>query len=424
MSLFGNLFGKSFDALEAEGKTLYARKQYGQAKLSLDKALSKSKGVDRTRIDSLKEMVDVCKRALAEERLSSADRLAAGGETEDAVALLSDALEIFDHPDIEDAVQERLKRYEAADTRRLVEAVDEIDDDELLTIIAGTWTDPQAEEYAAMPEALRDALLLGHDEKFEASIEIISELIERSDLPVRPKYLFLELGKLYLQAEKPTEAVQALDMFIERVKADHDADESILTASDMRAAAFIRLEQYDDAEAALKDSCRLAPENHRVFRELGVFLRSQKKFEASIKALEKAQELMGQMHPDITVIRELGFTYLAMEQKEKAIACLKGVIEHFASKGEHSQFDPQTTVALAALLEEKKAYNEAADLYRHLCVGYDTSHHFLYNLQAARLLDLAGEDGELVARYLTRARELAETEAEKEQLANVEEHAK
>ncbi len=421
MSLFGNLFGKPFEALEADGRQLFEQKRYGEAKLSLDKALVKSKGADRDRVAQIQAMIESCKRSLAEGRIAEADRLAATGELEEATALLADAAEIFDHPTIHSAVQERLKRYEVEDTRRLVDTVDEIDDDELMTIIAGTWTDAQADEYAAMPEQLRNALLASHDGRFDEAIEIIEKILNMPDLSTPSKYLYLELGKLYLQVKKPEEAVTLLDEFLERIASDDSADDARLAASNMRAAALIILERFDEAETTLKTCCRLAPENHRVFRELGVFLRSQKKYDESIRVLEKAQELMGQMHPDITVIREIGFTYLAMDRKSEAMTCFKGVIEHFASKGEHTQFDPQTAITLAKLHEEKNEFSAAADLYRHLSVGYDTQNHFVYNLQAARFLKLAGDDEVLVTRYLNRARELAETDEAQRQLAAFEE---
>ena len=58
---------------------------------------------------------------------------------------------------------------------------------------------------------------------------------------------------------------------------------------------------------------RVAPGDHNVFLALGVYLRRREELEAAEKALTRAAELMGQMQPDFRVIRELGFTYLAMD---------------------------------------------------------------------------------------------------------------
>jgi tetratricopeptide (TPR) repeat protein len=168
------------------------------------------------------------------------------------------------------------------------------------------------------------------------------------------------------------------------------------------------LDRFDEAEEVLGKACEILPEDYSVYMKLGIFERTRKKYKQSLKSLEKARELMGQMHPDFSVIRELGFTYLAMDNKREAKACFNAVIEHLASRGEHDQFDPTTAVTLAGLHEEAGEHMAAADIYRHLSVGYDTQNHFVYNLEAARLLKLAGGDPALIERYLTRARELAE----------------
>jgi tetratricopeptide (TPR) repeat protein len=187
----------------------------------------------------------------------------------------------------------------------------------------------------------------------------------------------------------------------------------------MKSAAMAMMEQFDEAEAVLFEACRIAPEDHTVYLKLGVFLRSREKFAQSIRALEKARDLMGQMHPDFAVIRELGFTYIAMENEQEAKACLSAVIEHLASRGEHTQFDPKTAITLAHLHEKEGDYMAAADLYRHLSVGYDTMNHFAYNLEAARLLKRAKGAADLIDRYLLRARELADIEEMRTQVEAV-----
>jgi predicted amidophosphoribosyltransferase len=106
-----------------------------------------------------------------------------------------------------------------------------------------------------------------------------------------------------------------------------------------------------------------------------------------------------------------------MGLKQEAKGTLASVLEHQASQGAHDQFDPEAGVVLAKLHEESRDFNDAADIYRHLATGYDTDHHFLYNLESARLLGLSGAEAALVDRYLARAEELA---ASDEQRAMVE----
>lgn len=412
MSLLSMLFGGTFDSNLAEGNALFEEANYGEAKLSFERALAKAKGVGEEQVSAVRDLVLQCKLKLGRSKVEEADRMAATGDLEAAVYLLKDAREICSEPEILDAIQERFKRYEAEDTRRLVEEVDEISDDELMTIIAGTWTEPQADEYAAAPDTLREALLAAHDGRHDEAVRLINEIISSGELAEAPYYLRFELGKELLLSEQFADAVEVLDGFLGDAEEDEAAREVCVAACDLKAGALVALEKFDEAAEALKRASRITPDDHRVFLKLGVFLRSREKHESSVLALEKARELMGQMQPDFTVIRELGFTYLAMDRKMEAMDCFKGVIEHLASKGEHNQFDPETAVALAKLHEESGQVTEAADLYRHLAVGYDTRNHFTYNLEAARLLKASSKDTGLVDRYLVRARELAKTEAQ------------
>jgi tetratricopeptide (TPR) repeat protein len=407
MSFLQKLFGGTFESNSEEGKALFEDRQFGDAKLALERALAKSKGESPEQVEAVRELVAKCKVMLARVKIQEADEIAESGDLESAVYLLKDAREICGEPEIIDAIQNRFKQYEAEDTRRLVEEVDEISEDELMTIIAGTWTEAQADEYAAMPDTLRDALIKGHDGDHEGAVHILKEIVSSGELSVTPRYLIFELGKEQVLAEQFSDAVETLRTFLETVEDDEEAMEVCVAACDINAAALSALDRHDEAAAELKRATRLTPEDHRAYLKLGVFLRSREIYESSVLALETARELMGQMQPDFTVIRELGFTYLAMDRKEEAMECLKAVIEHLASRGEHTQFDPETAVALAAMHEERGEAMQAADLFRHLAVGYDTRNHFTYNLEAARLLKVAGAKRDLVDKYVTRARELA-----------------
>jgi tetratricopeptide (TPR) repeat protein len=420
MSFLSNLFGGTFEKHFAEGKALFEAETFGEAKLCFERAVSRKKGAPPEDVAKAEAMLARCKTQLAEMKIADADQVARGGELEAAVELLNDAAEISDAPEITAAIKERLKSYEAEDTRRLVDDAEELSEEELMTIIAGTWTDAQAEEYAAMPEGLEEALLAAHDGAHEKAVAIIKEIISRADLPVLPRYLYLELGREEVLQESLADALEHLDVFLKATEDDSEALETRVMARNLRSTCLAGLERMDEAEEELRSAANMMPGDYRTFLRLGVFLRSQEKFDAAIDAMEQAKELMGQMQPDFTVIRELGFTYLRMKKKDEARDCLNAVIEHLASKGEHSQFDPETAVALAALREERGELMMAADLYRHLAVGYDTANHFVYNSQAARLLKAAGAEASLVDRYVTRARELVASAAEKALLDEIE----
>jgi tetratricopeptide (TPR) repeat protein len=407
MSLLKKILGGTFESNREQGEALFQQGRLGEAKLAFDRALARSKGVDADDIGTVEQRVRSCKLALARAQIANADAEAAAGDIERAIELLGEAREICGENEVLDAIQDRRTKYESEDARRLVEEAEEISEDELLAIIAGTWIEPQAEEYAAMPDDFRKALLIGHDGDLERAAKLMTDVLARNDLEVAPRFAWLELGKMRLKAGDATGAIEALGSFLSSVPADEEAIETILSAHTLRAEAFARLKRIDEAKEDLIETTRLAPRDHTTFLALGVFLRSAGDYERALKAFERAGELMGQMNPDFKVIREMGFTYLAMGRKDEALERLNAVIEHLASRGEHDQFDPETAIAVARIYEEKGDPMHAADLFRHLAVGYDTKNHFTYNLEATRLLKLVGGQTALVERYLTRAAELA-----------------
>ncbi len=419
MSFFKALLGGTFESNRDRGETLFAEGNYGDARLAFERALSRAKGTPPGEVQAVRDRSRICKLELARARIDEADRYAGQGDAELALQSLSHAVEICEEPEIVAAVTERQKRYEAQDARSLVEDGSEITEDELLSIIAGTWIEPQAAEYAAMPEELGQALLLVHDGDHENAAARLEELTNRADLSVMPRYLFFELGREQLALERDEEALGALDAFLSKTAGDKEALELQIQALYLKASGLSKAERYSEAREQLMRATELAPEDHSAFLVLGRFLRDREDYQTAINALNRAAELMGQMQPDFNVIRELGFTYLAMGDEAQAKQNLGAVIEHQASKGEHSQFDPLTAVSLAKLHEAGGEMMLAADLYRHLALGYDTQNHFGYNVEAARLLKGAGADAAVIDRYCIRATELADGD---EQLALVDKY--
>ncbi|MDJ0766491.1 MAG: tetratricopeptide repeat protein [Myxococcota bacterium] len=419
MAFLKNLFGGTFESNRSKGETLLKEGRFGEAKLAFEQALMRNKGVLKEDIAAVRDATRTCGVALAKQRIAQADAVAREGDVETALDILDDARDICSDPEIIGAIQTRRRDYESKDARQLASEGEEIDDEELIAIIAGTWTDAQAKEYASLPDTFREALLLAHDGEFEQAASLIETIANAMDLPIVPQYLWLELGRIYVSSKQDEKAIEALDRFLSAIGTGDESTDSRVVAHHLRAGAFVRQDRVDQAKEALIQATRLAPTNHKAFLSLGVFLRSQGELEGAVTALERAAELMGQMHPDFSVVRELGLTYLEMGRKDMAATHLKAVIEHQASRGEYNQFDPETAVALAKLHEEKGDLMLAADLFRHLAVGFDTKNHFFYNLESARLLARVGGDAALVDRYFMRAEELAESEEARAQVALV-----
>jgi tetratricopeptide (TPR) repeat protein len=386
MGFLSSLFGGTFEGNRADGDGFFADRDWGEARMAYERALRKGAGVQDAEIAAVRERMARCRLELARGRIVTADALAEAGELEDARAMLEDAIQICDAAEIALAAGERRSRYEAEAARQLAEAEGEMTEEELLAVLAGTWVDSQADEYAAMPDRFREALLLDHDQEHEQAAGVFAEVIGDGSLEVEPRFAYFELGKALVGAQRFEEAEDALESFVSKVEGDDTARDLLLAALTMLGRVLLSLERPEEADAALVRATRMCPENHVAYLNLGVFLRNRGELERSIEALEKAVELMGQLHPDFRVIREIGFTYLAMGRMKDAERNLYAVIEHQASQGNHDQFDPEAAVPLARLYETNGDLEKAADLYRHLAVGYDTRNHFLYNLEAARLL--------------------------------------
>jgi len=422
MSFFKKLFGGTFQSNREQADGLFAAGSFGEALLSYERALDKARGepqVGPAELEAVAERVRTCRLELARARLADADALVEEGETRAALESLEDAAQICDAAEIAEAVAERKQRYEAEEARRLMGDEQEMTEEELLAVIAGTWTDDQADEYADLPDQFREALLARQDGDLERAAVLFASVVESPDLEYEPRYAHLELASTLAGLGRNDEAVATFDRFLEAVKDDADAAEVAAAALTAKGRTLLDLGRADEAEEQLQAATRLTPGSHVTFLNLGVFLRSRGEHQRSIDALRTAAELMGQMNPDFRVIREMGLTYLAMGSKREAEDTLYAVVEHYASRGIHEQLDPVAGVTLAKLYEEQGSFDKASDLYRHLAQGHDTANHFTYNLEAARLLGRAGADTALVERYISRAAELARGEQDLDALGSL-----
>jgi tetratricopeptide (TPR) repeat protein len=417
MSFFTKLLGGTFESNRDEGDALLAEGRLGEAKMAYERALRKVDKAEGAAVQAVRDKIARCRLDLAHKRIAEADALAEAGEVEDARKLLKDAIEICGEPEIEAVVEERRKKYEAGIARELVSDATEMTEDELIAVIAGTWTDEQAEEYAALPDSFREAVLAGHDGDHANAVILMERALAESDTASEEKpehyYIHLELGLAKARAGLTESAIEALGRFVDESEGDEAAAEKRVTALAALSLIHAKAERFDVAEQMLVEATRTLPANHTVWAGLGIFRRERKKFEEAIAALDKAAELMGTMRPDFSVVRELGITYLAMGKPKEAEENLFAVIEHSASLSEHEQMDPFAAIPLAKIYETKGQLDKAASLYRHLAVGHDVVHHFTYNLEAARLLGASGEKKDLIGRYLARAEELASTDEEK-----------
>jgi tetratricopeptide (TPR) repeat protein len=428
MSFFSRLMGGTFADNRAEGDRLREAGSLGEALLAYERALRKGRDVPEGDLAPVRGAVAACRLELARRRLAEADGLAEAGEIDEARAIIDDIRDVCASDEIADAVAERRTRYEAESARQMADDSREMTEEELLAVIAGTWTEAQADEYAELPEEFVRALVAAHDGEHTRAAEMIRAVLESADLPVEPRHAWFELGRELAAAGDDPGAVAALERMLGKgdgaVEGGIDPEVAVAGLTQL-AQCLARAGRRPEAIAALERSARTDPESHLPLLNLGVFLRSgpgartAAELERAVNVLERAVTLMGQLRPDFRVVRELGLSLLELGREDEAQQTLYAVIEHEASQGTHDQFDPLAAVPLARLYEKRGRLELAADIWRHLAVGHDVRNHFTYNREAARLLLAGGGDRALSERYLARAGELARTDEERAALAAV-----
>jgi tetratricopeptide (TPR) repeat protein len=385
MSFLSKLMGGTFAENRVEGDRLRAAGSLGEARLAYERALRKARDVPEAELAAVREAVAACRLELARARLAEADQLADAGDVDEARVILADLGDVCDAQEILEAVAERRQRYEAESARRMADDAEELTEEELLAVIAGTWTEAQADEYAGLPEEFVQALVVAHDGDHARAAEMLRAVLESADLETEPRHAWFELGRELAAAGDDAAAVAALERMLG--EGDGPVDEEIdgevaVAALTQLAQCLARLDRRDEAVAVLERATRTDPESHMPLLNLGVFLRSgpgeraPSDLERAVDVLERAAKLMGQMQPDFRVVRELGLTLLELEREEEAERTLYAVIEHEASRGTHDQFDPLAAVPLARLYEKRGKLELAADIWRHLAVGHDVRNHF------------------------------------------------
>jgi Tfp pilus assembly protein PilF len=408
MSFLDWLTGGTFDANRDEADRLFAQKEWGEARLVYQRALRKRKDADAGAVERVEKRVDECLRELAKIRLATARRYLANGDKEAALECLEDAAQIHGGADTAADIESLKEEVEGAAS---TDQAHELDEEELMAIISGTWSVPQAEEFADLPPAFMEGLMAAHDGRMAEAASLLEPVVARTP---GCRFARFELGRMQIAAGRTEEGIRSIDAFLSAVADDGDAlDERVAAHTVM---AKVRMDEGDSraAEEHLMAAFRAAPDNHVPMLNLGVFLREKGELERAKKALRNAMDTMGSVHPDMRVMREMGLTCLAAGERSEGIGYLEACLESCCRTGSHDQYDPEAAVPLARLYEEDGELTKASDIFRHLAAGGHTGGHFVYHLESARLLLARKADGELVRRYLDRAAALARTSEERQ----------
>lgn len=416
MSLLKWITGGDFTSHLEEGERFMSAGNYGEARLAFQRALKKSSKEKESDVANVREKMQSCARNLAMGRLEKAREFLEEGDFERAADMANDVLMIDAHSDVEKAVEQLLTEIDSRAATAEADEDVEMTDDELLAVIAGAWSTGMAAEFATYPEAFYRALMIAHEGDSTSALQLLDSMAGETNMN-EAVYFYLEKARLQLISEDTDGAHASLLRFIEKAEeAGAETVEELWVAYEMLSTIHTTREEYQAAEDALLKAYRAAPGNHVPLLHLGIFLRERGELARSKRTLENAMDIMGAIHPDMRVFRELGLTHLALEERKEAVGCFKAVLDHCCHTVGHEQYDPEAAIPLATLYEEDGKLQEASDIYRHLANGYDTENIFIYNLEAARLLQAQNAAKSLVNQYIEEARTLASTAAQKEAL--------
>ena len=396
MSLFKKLFSADADSLRRKADALFDAGDFGPAKLAYEKALAASPEDARPQ---LVERVRGCTNGIARERIEEAQAYLRQGAIELAEQELAGALEVAEDENLRQQAQALLDGLEAGDAQAQATS-EEMSDEERIAILMGQWEEAQADEYERYGDALLEALLALHAERYEDARAQLETLLDSAETP---RYLWLEVGRARLLTDDDEGGRQALEHFLGSLD-DGEANEAKVAVNLTLARLADDGGEFEQAMKRFEAAVHAVPDDYRPYLAMGAFLRDKDHTEEALEVLRTALTLSASSATDWRLLEELG---LASEQAGKpgdAVSFLEQVIEFFTSR-QVMDFPPATATSLARLYEAEGRLDRAADMYRALSQGSDGANHAVYHYEAGRLLTALGLQGD-ARRMLTRAEAL------------------
>ena len=230
MSLLKLFSGPSPEKLEEKGDALFAAGQWGQAKLAYEGSLDKRQKRSGQDIDArhrLAEKIREAADALAGEHRQTAQNLIEGGYDEEARALLTLAMEVAADPQIKAELGAQLQaltfprshpngREPIVYTVKLEDSdplPNEASEDDYFLALCGTLPEEVRDAYRAYGEDFKSGYIALNRGDFQAAAESLSRAMEQNPQP--ESYIPLELASAKLNLDRPAEARELLENFLE-----------------------------------------------------------------------------------------------------------------------------------------------------------------------------------------------------------------
>ena len=230
MSLLKLFSGPSPEKLEEKGDALFAAGHWGQSKLAYEGALGKRQKQSGQDIDArhrLAQKIREAVNALAREHRQTAQNLIEGGYDDEARALLTLAIEVTADPQFRAELDAQLHaltspRNHPNDREPVVSTVrsedsdplfDEASEDDYFRALCGTLPQEVRDAYLAYGEDFKSGYIALNRGDFQAAAESLSRALEQNPQP--ESYIPLELASAKLNLDRPAEARELLERFLE-----------------------------------------------------------------------------------------------------------------------------------------------------------------------------------------------------------------
>ncbi len=228
---FLKLFSRpSPEKFEEKGDALFAAGHWGQARLAFEAALDKRQKRSDQDIDArhrLSEKIREAADALAREHRRTAQDLIEGGYDDEARALLTLAMEVTADPQFKAELGVQLHqltspRNHPNDREPLgstdmsedsVPLIDEASEDDYFLALCGTLPQEVRNAYLAYGEDFKSGYIALNRGDFQAAAESLSRAMAQNPRP--ESYIPLELASAQLNLDRPAEARELLEGFLE-----------------------------------------------------------------------------------------------------------------------------------------------------------------------------------------------------------------
>lgn len=387
MSFLKKLLGSDPDTQLRKAEELFARGAFGEAKLAFEKARDALPGDRRSERDGLVLRVDACRDGIARNRIAQGLLLRERGERELAKEELRGALDVAADQALVDRAQAELDDLDRVEVQQANRRV-VMTRDERIAVLAGSWYEEQASEYAGYGDEFFDALLALDDEDFPAARDGFAAVLAKADEPV---YLILEHAKACTLAGDAEAAVAGYQRFLAALPEGEGGDRRLgahIQIGSLRGLAGDQEAALDAFQAAIEDF----PDDYRPYFALGQQLRISGAPKEALEVLELALDRAG-ASPEWSLLEEIGLTMAETGNGPGATAQLESVLKRFVDRGD-AFIPPRTAWRLAALYEEQGRLDRAADVWRMLAERGPQSERARAHGEAGRLLAAIGLDEE------------------------------